>query len=139
MANDTMVTIQGWIGNVPMMRDVSGHPVLNFRVGSTPRRRKPSTNEWVDGETQWYGVSAWRRLAEHAAKSLKQGDPVLVHGRLNHRTYVNKSGIEVVALEIDAITLGHDLSRGVATFLKASRAPEPPGDAVAPEASRPAA
>ena len=139
MTNETMVTIQGWIGSAPTMRDVSGVPVLNFRVGSTPRRRKPATNEWVDGETQWYGVSAWRRLAEHAAPSLRQGDPVLVHGRLNHRTYANKQGVEVVALEIDAITLGHDLTRGTARFTKASRPAEREEAAVGDEDSRSAA
>ncbi|MBM9460735.1 single-stranded DNA-binding protein [Nocardioides sp. zg-536] len=136
MANETTVTVQGWIGTVPVVRDVAGTTVLNFRLGCTPRHYNRTAGEWVDGETQWYGVSAWRRLAAHGAKSLKQGDPVLVHGRLNHRTYVNKNGVEAVSIEIEAVTIGHDLTRGVATFLKA-----PPAEATAParEETSPAA
>ncbi|WP_408898679.1 single-stranded DNA-binding protein [Nocardioides sp. R1-1] len=120
MSHQTMVTVQGWIGTTPTLREVGGVPVLNFRLGCTPRHFHRASGAWVDGQTQWYGVSAWRRLATHGGPSLRQGDPVLVHGRLEHRTYVNKSGVEVVALEIEAVTIGHDLTRGVATFVKAA-------------------
>lgn len=116
--NQTMVTVQGWIGTTPMLKEVAGVPVLNFRLGCTPRHFNRTTGSWSDSETQWYGVSAWRRLATNAEPSLRQGDPVVVHGRLDHRTYVNKAGIEVVALEIDAVTIGHDLTRGTASFVK---------------------
>lgn len=131
MANETTITVQGWIGNVPIARDVGGVPVLNFRVGCTPRHFNRATGEWVDSQTQWYAVSAWRRLAAHGARSLSQGDPVIVHGRLNHRTYVNKQGVEAVSVEIEAVTIGHDLSRGIANFLKAppAEAPRPAADA----------
>ncbi|AIY16792.1 single-stranded DNA-binding protein [Pimelobacter simplex] len=139
MTNATLVTVQGWIGNVPTTREVGGVPVLSFRVGCTPRHFSRTTGEWVDGETQWYGVSAWRRLAAHAAASLHQGDPVVVHGRLTHRTYVNKHGLEAVAVEIDALTLGHDLTRGVATFVKAAAAPADAVEAARPDAGRSAA
>ncbi len=119
MANETFVTVQGWIAGVPMVREVGGVPVLNFRVGCTPRHFNRANGQWVDSETQWYGVSAWRRLATHAGVSLQQGDAVIVHGRLNHRPYVNKSGVEVVAMEIEAFSIGHDLNRGTASFVKA--------------------
>ncbi|MBM7515899.1 single-stranded DNA-binding protein [Nocardioides nitrophenolicus] len=118
--NQTMLTVQGWIGTTPMLREVGGVPVLNFRLGCTPRHFNRSSGAWVDGETQWYAVSAWRRLATHAEPSLRQGDPVVVHGRLGHHTYVNKSGSEVVVLEIDAVTIGHDLTRGTSSFVKAA-------------------
>ncbi len=120
MANETMVTVQGWVGSAPVLREAGGVPVLSFRVGCTPRHFHRTSGEWVDGETQWYTVSAWRRLATHADASLRQGDAVVVHGRLDHRVYVNKAGIEVLALEIEAITIGHDLTRGTATFVKAA-------------------
>ena len=66
--------------------------------------------------TQWYSVSAWRALGEHCAASLRRGDAVVVHGRLLHSTYVGKSGVEVLDLQIEAITVGHDLTRGSSTF-----------------------
>ncbi|WP_370291636.1 single-stranded DNA-binding protein [Nocardioides sp.] len=118
MANDTIVTIQGWIGSTPTLREVAGVPVLGFRIGCTPRHFHRSTGAWVDGTTQWYSVTAWRRLASLAGASLAQGDPVVVHGRLEHRSYVSKAGVETLALEIEAVTIGHDLSRGTAVFTR---------------------
>ena len=38
MSNDTMVTVQGWIAADPVVREVAGSTVANFRVGCTPRR-----------------------------------------------------------------------------------------------------
>lgn len=117
MTNDTMVTVQGWLGSEPQLRDAAGTSVANFRVGCTPRRFHRGRQEWVDGPTQWYGVSAWRVLGEHCKRSLHMGDPVIVHGRLNQRSY-DRNGVEVTALEIEAVTVGHDLSRGIAVFTK---------------------
>lgn len=119
MSNDTTITLQGWIGSEPTLREVGGASVSSFRIGMTPRRYHRQRDEWVDGETQWYTVNAWRSLADHCHRSLHKGDPVVVHGRLNHRTYLNKSEVEVISLEIDASTIGHDLTRGCSQFLKA--------------------
>ncbi|GAA3647525.1 single-stranded DNA-binding protein [Nocardioides ginsengisoli] len=135
MTNATLVTMQGWVGTTPTLREIGGVPVLNFRIGCTPRHFSKTAGAWVDGETQWYGVSAWRRLASHAAESLHQGDPVIVHGRLTHHTYVNKHGLEVVAVDVDAIALGHDLSRGTATFVKARSTTDPDSEEVATSAA----
>ncbi|MEZ0578540.1 single-stranded DNA-binding protein [Nocardioides sp. MH1] len=117
MINDTIVTIQGWVGSEPQLREVAGTSVTNFRVGCTPRRFNRTRQEWVDGATQWYGVSAWRVLGEHCKRSLNVGDAVIVHGRLNARTY-DRNGVEATALEIDAVVVGHDLTRGVTAFSK---------------------
>ena len=121
MSNDTMVTIQGWVGSDPTMREVAGTTVTNFRIGSTPRRFHRGRQEWVDGATQWYGVSAWRLLGEHCKRSLNVGDAVIVHGRLNPRTY-DRNGVETMALEIEAVAVGHDLTKGVTAFSKTTGA-----------------
>lgn len=124
MINDTMVTLQGHVGGAVTLRQAGDSPVANIRVACTPRRLKRATDEWIDGETQWYSVSAWRQLGEHCARSLSSGDPVVVHGRLTTRTYVNKDGAEVTSLEVEALLVGHDLSRGVSVFHKRPTAAE---------------
>lgn len=144
MANDTIVTVQGWIGTEPTVREVAGIPVLNFRIGCTPRHFNRTTQTWVDGTTQWYTVTAWRRLAALAGRSLSQGDPVVVHGRLEHRSYISKAGVETTALEIEAVTIGHDLSRGTATFTRsgdggAETAPEPAAESAPESVAEPGA
>ncbi len=121
MLNETTVTLQGWLGSDVTVREAAGNPVASFRVASTPRRYHRGTGEWVDGVTQWYTVNAWRALAGTCADSLKRGDPVVVHGRLLPRVWVNQAGVEVTTVEVDAVLVGHDLSRGTTVFTRTPR------------------
>jgi len=120
MSSDAIVTIEGWVGNDPQSHIAGDTNLARFRLGHTPRRYRRQTGEWADGETQWFTVSAWRRLGEHCARSIRKGDPVIVHGRLSQRTWRAKSGEEVVSLEIDAFAVGHNLTLGTAAFTRSS-------------------
>ncbi len=118
MLNDTIITLQGHVGGPVELRQAGESTVANIRVAATPRRYVRRHDAWVDGETQWYTVNAWRLLGEHCAQSLRSGDAVVVHGRLQTRTYVNKAGVEVTAYEIEALLVGHDLTRGTSSFTR---------------------
>jgi single-strand DNA-binding protein len=119
--NETTITLTGWLGGDVVRRDANGVPLAKFRVATTPRRFNRRTEQWVDGDTQWYSVAAWRQLADNCAESLHSGDPVVVHGRLSAETWTNKAGLEVTSMEIEATFVGHDLSRGVSTFTRNPR------------------
>jgi single-strand DNA-binding protein len=119
--NETTITLTGWLGGDVNRREANGVPVASFRVASTPRRFNRRTEEWVNGDTQWYSVTAWRQLAENCAASLRRGDPVVIHGRLSAETWTNKAGIEVTSMDVEATFVGHDLSRGVSTFTRNQR------------------
>ena len=119
--SDSTITVRGWLGADVTLRQASGVPVASFRLACTPRRFNRRTETWSDGETQWYSVSAWRALAENCATSLRRGDPVIVSGRLEARTYVNGNGLEVLSMEIDASHVGHDLGRGTSVFTRTPR------------------
>lgn len=121
MLNETMVTLQGWLGADVQLRQAGDSTVASFRVGCTPRRFHRGRQEWVDGRTQWYTVNAWRALGDHCARSLRRADPVVVHGRLTARTYINNAGVEVTALEVEACLVGHDLTRGTSEFTRVTR------------------
>lgn len=118
MSSDAIVTLEGWVGNDPQSYTAGSATLAKFRLGHTPRRKNRQTGEWSDGETQWFTVSAWRQLGDHCVRSIHKGDPVIVHGRLTQRTWQNKAGEDVVSLEIDAISVGHDLSMGFSNFIK---------------------
>jgi single-strand DNA-binding protein len=115
---ETTVTLQGWLGGDVTTRMAGEALVASFRVASTPRRFQRSTETWVDGTTQWYSVTAWRALGENCQRSLRRGDPVVVHGRLTVSTWVGRDGVEQSTLEIEATHVGHDLSRGSAVFTR---------------------
>jgi single-strand DNA-binding protein len=119
--NDT-VTIMGFIGNDPSGSATNtGVPVVNFRVGSSQRRFDRSTQTWIDTGTNWYSVSAYRQLADHARASLRKGDPVIVTGRLKLREWDNGNGTRGSALDLDAEAIGHDLRWGSSAFVRANR------------------
>jgi single-strand DNA-binding protein len=119
--NETVVTVVGHVASEPSLRVTStGAHVAGFRLASTVRRYDKGMSAWRDADTMFYGVSCWRATAENVAASLQKGQPVIVHGRLKERGYDDKDGIRRTSLEIDAVTVGHDLTRGVATFTKAT-------------------
>ena len=91
-------------------------------MATTPRRFQRKTGTWVDGDTQWYTVTAWRDLADNCAQSLRRGDPVVVHGRLRVEKWTGSSGAEMTSFEIDATFVGHDLSRGTSQFTRTPKA-----------------
>jgi single-strand DNA-binding protein len=123
--NETTITLTGWLGGEVTRRDANGVPVADFRVATTPRRFNRRTEEWVDGNTQWYSVTVWRQLADNCTESLRRGDPVVIHGRLSADTWTNSAGIEVSSMKIEATFVGHDLTRGVSRF---TRNPRPVSD-----------
>jgi single-strand DNA-binding protein len=134
-----LVTVTGFVGSDPRHNVTdAGLPITNFRLATSRRYFDRAKGEWVDGETNWYSVAAFRQLAVNAAASVSKGDRVVVHGRLRVRPWETgeKSG---TAVEIDAEAMGHDLSWGrtKVTRTAASRAVddgERPGAAGASEA-----
>ena len=117
--NETLVTVQGYVGTAVTLKDVGESQVATFRLASTPRRFDKNVNGWVDQETNWFTVNAWRGLARHCADSLSNGDPVVVHGRLTCQSWTNAEGQKVTNMVLEATCAGHDLTRGTSTFEKA--------------------
>jgi len=117
MINEALVSLTGYVATQPRWRETSsGTPNITMRVAWTPRRIDRSTGEWVDGHTSYVTIVCWRKLADHVATCLRKGDPVVVNGRLSVRPYEDKAGVPRIAVEVDASSVGHDLSRGVAQF-----------------------
>jgi single-strand DNA-binding protein len=112
------ITIIGNLGNEPEQRTlVSGVSVTHFSVGSTHRRFDKATGQWVDAYTNWYSVSAYRALGDHALASLRKGQRVIVSGRLKVSEWDNGT-TKGKALDLEAEAVGHDLLFGTSTFHK---------------------
>jgi single-strand DNA-binding protein len=122
------VTVVGnLVTDVDRHRLNDGTALAKFRIGSTERRFDKAEEKWVEGATNWYSVSAFRQLADHASRSFRKGDRVFVTGRLRLRDWETGAKKGVTA-QIDADALGHDLRWGTTTFHRtsASSSPEAP-------------
>lgn len=120
--NEAQVTVIGWLAQDPFFTmTANGTPFLALRVGCTPRRYDRQSGQWQDLESMFLTVNCWRSLAENVnASDMKRGEPVMVTGRLSIREYV-KDGRLRFSAEIEATTVGHDLSRGSAQFRRVQR------------------
>lgn len=128
------ITLTGLVATEPKhLTTGEGLPITSFRLASSLRRFDRKTNSWVDAGTNWYTVSAFRRLAMGAAASISKGDRVIVTGRLRLRdwTSADKAGMSI---EVDADALGHDLNWGTAKYMRTMSA----GDGAAPVPEDPA-
>jgi single-strand DNA-binding protein len=113
------ITVTGNIATDPEQRSVSeGVRVTSFRVASPHRRFDRATGKWVDQYTNFFTVSAFRGLGEHAYVSLHKGDRVVVTGRLRLREWDNGTRRGTNA-EIDADAIGHDLLWGTTAYQRA--------------------
>lgn len=125
------ITVIGNIASVPERRELPGGGIaVGFRLASTQRRL--DGGQWVDVHTNWYSVSAYRKLAEHALSSLEKGQRVIVTGRFRVKQW-ESGGKSGSAAEIDADGLGPDLMFGTTTFHR-SAAPAEAGPAPATDA-----
>ncbi len=117
MINDAQVNLAGYVATEPKFRKVAGDTSsLKLRVAYTSRRRDRETGEWTDGPTSFVNIQCWRTLAENVHMSVHKGEPVLVMGRLQIRRFEDAEGAQRTAVEIEAMSVGHDLARGVAKF-----------------------
>lgn len=120
--NDLNLTLTGWVATEPHMvvrRDGSPTDMCTFRMAQTPRRFNPAVKDWRDAQTEWFTVRVHRDAAYFVERSVAKGQPVVVCGRLRSHTWQTAEGESRTEMQLDATAVGHDLSRGYATFRRA--------------------
>ena len=96
MVSFNRVILAGNLTRDPELRFTqSGTPVCGFGMAVN---RVFSKNEEVD----FFNVSAWRELGETVANYKKKGDPILVEGRLQYRTWEAQDGSKRSAVDVVA-------------------------------------
>lgn len=125
--NDNLITVTGNVcGDVTSRTTASGFDVTSFRLASTPRRFR--NGSWEDGDTVYLTVNCWRTLGQHVFASVHRGDPLLVRGMLRVRNFEH-NGTKGTSVEIEAISVGHDLARGTTVFARTQRSAQVPAPA----------
>lgn len=110
-----LITLTGLVATPPRHIVTSeGLPITSFRLASTQRRFDRSKERWIDGDTNWYTITAFRQLAINSA-SLGKGDRVVLTGRLRIREWESgeRTGTNI---DVEADAIGHDLSWGTSVF-----------------------
>jgi single-strand DNA-binding protein len=119
---ETRITVNGNVVTEPVERQGRNDSIYTtFRIATTPSRRT-ADGRFVDGETSFYSVIAFGALAANSATALRKGQPVIVEGKLQIKSYLGNDGQQRTTAEIDAEHIGHDLSWGRASFERVSRA-----------------
>ena len=122
--NDIFTTVIGnAVTDVSLRTTTTGVSVASFRIASNPRRFDKATNSWIEQETNFLTITAWSQLAENVALSVHKGQSLVVSGKLKVRQWQDgeKNGTSV---EIDAVSIGHDLNRGTSELTKIKRVSE---------------
>jgi len=132
------VTVVGWAASTPRGVVGDGAAFRSFRVATTPRWYDSRQGAWTDGRTEWITVKLFREPAMNVAESVRKGQPLIVHGRLHTEEWTTE-GVTRTGLVLEATALGHDLTRGRATFTRrvytsgAADGAERPDDGSRPE------
>ncbi|MFN8148135.1 MAG: single-stranded DNA-binding protein [Candidatus Nanopelagicales bacterium] len=116
------VTLVGNVVSDVRVRDTPGGTVASFRIAADNSYFDRRTERWVERST-FFWVSVWRGLAENVAASVAKGQPVVVVGRPKERSY-ERDGQQVTVVEVDAELVGHNLTRGRASFERVRRGPQ---------------
>ncbi|WP_103536900.1 MULTISPECIES: single-stranded DNA-binding protein [unclassified Streptomyces] len=119
--NETLVTLVGNAATAVEFRETATGGMARFRFAVTPRRWDREKQLWADGRTSFYTVWSWHTLAANLAGSVSVGEPLVVHGRLKVREE-EQAGQRRTFVDVEAVAVGHDLSRGTAAFRRAARA-----------------
>ncbi|MFF0185864.1 single-stranded DNA-binding protein [Streptomyces sp. NPDC005244] len=126
--NETMVCAVGNVATRPVYRELANGASARFRLAVTSRYWDREKSGWTDGHTNFFTVWANRALATNVGASVSVGDPVIVQGRLKVRTET-RDGQSWTSADIDAVAIGHDLSRGTSAFRRPAKESEQAGGA----------
>lgn len=95
------VMLIGNVGRDPELKFTpSGIPVTSFRLATSETWKDRDGN--VQEHTDWHTIVAWRGLAEVINKLVQKGSRIYVEGRIQTRSFEDKSGnrrhvVEVLA------------------------------------------
>ena len=88
MLNKAMII--GNLGRDPEVRTTpSGQPVANFSVATTRKWKDQDGNQ--QEKTEWHDIVCWGRQAEIAGQYLTKGKQVYIEGRLETRSWEDKT------------------------------------------------
>jgi single-strand DNA-binding protein len=111
MVSFNRVVLAGNLTRDPELRFTNnGIPVCQFGIAVNRVRSKSE-------EVDFFDITAWRELGETIANYKKKGDPILVEGKMQYRTWEAQDGsrrskVDVVADNVQFLGRGDSSSEG---------------------------
>lgn len=135
MLNLNKAQVLGNLTRDPEMRYTpNGQAVSNFTIATN--RKWKGRDGAADGEaTEYHDIVVWGAQAENVTPMLKKGDPALVEGRLQTRSWEGQDGVKRYKTEIIADTVIVLGSRGGSRSYEPSEPKKEPAEKSAPKAS----
>ncbi len=98
------VQLLGRLGNAPEIRTTqNGNKLAKMSLATNEYKRNA---DGTKTETvQWHSLIAWGSEAEIAEKYLQKGAEIMVEGKLQYRSYTDKTGAQRTATEIEVASL----------------------------------
>src|SRR3990167_9365185 len=93
------VILIGHLGRDPELRATPGGAFVAKFCMAISRSWKNKSGE-LQKETTWVNITAWQKEAETIAKFFHKGDPILIEGRLQSRSWETDDGQKRSALDV---------------------------------------
>lgn len=124
-----VMTVRGFVATDPRLKKLeNGTDATDFRLACSQRWFDREKNEWVDGQTNWFSVTAYRELARNSVSSIKKGEKVIVVGRLKVRTFTREDSTVGTYVGLEAQSIGHDLTWASSAVIHKSYPPKSSND-----------
>jgi len=98
------VTLIGHLGKDPEIRTLENGTKVGTFTLATNEAYKDKNDTWQN-LTEWHNIVVWRGQAERAERDLKKGSLAYIEGKITHRKYNDKDGVERSTTEIVASTV----------------------------------
>ncbi|HEV2638297.1 MAG TPA: single-stranded DNA-binding protein [Actinocrinis sp.] len=135
---EVQVTVAGTVVSEPeLFVCANGSPRAAFRLVAREVKHDRDQDRWITVRSSYYTVVCWRNLADHVASAVGKSDPVLVTGRQRVADWSEAAG-RGPAVEISAVSVGHDLRYGLSRFQRVRRGADSPDPFAADHLAQPA-
>ena len=95
------VMLIGNVGLDPEVRYVdAGVAVATLRLATTERGYRLPNGTEVPARTEWHNIVLWRQLAETVEKYVHKGDKLYIEGKIQTRSYDDRTGQKRYVVEI---------------------------------------
>lgn len=94
------VQIIGNLGNTPELKVINNTKLTELSVAVNEFKRYKSGQ--TSTKTHWHKVIVWGKLAEQVQQHTKKGTKVLIEGKLDTRSFIDKLGKKRTVLQIVA-------------------------------------